>query len=433
MFKRILSAILSVTVLSATAISVGAVSVNEVQESDIAEIKTIKPIIKNNIVTYYDENGNEVDITAENREIEVNTALPESFDLRDYGRTTSVRNQGTEGLCWDFGATASIESNILSNPELSAKLGDNAWENLDLSEAGNSWYLHTNIEDESSVLHGEYINDYSKGANGGNAHMIAMGFSSGYGMYPEELLPYSEWNNGYSESLRYYSDYRFKDFNVYDKDNKELVKQKLMENGALVVSYNCFYSNYNEVDGWEAYYDYGVPLDGNNNLGHLAAIVGWDDNFSKEYFHSEMQPENNGAWLCKNSWGEEEGCTKEGYEGYFWMSYETDLSEISQFEVQSVDEFDNIYQNQVNSSNYMENVVSSANVFTAKSDEELEQICFANYGSSDFTVEIYKLADNYSSPVDGKCIASFESSVDFTGAHCIECPENIYIEKGDIF
>ena len=117
--------------------------------------------------------------------------------------------------------------------------------------------------------------------------MIAMGFSSGYGMYPEELLPYSEWNNGYSESLRYYSDYRFKDFNVYDKDNKELVKQKLMENGALVVSYNCFYSNYNEVDGWEAYYDYGVPLDGNYNLGHLAAIVGWDDNFSKEYFHSE--------------------------------------------------------------------------------------------------------------------------------------------------
>ena len=160
MFKRILSAILSVTVLSATAISVGAGSVNEVQESDIAEIKTIKPIIKNNIVTYYDENGNKVDITAENREIEVNTALPESFDLRDYGRTTSVRNQGTEGLCWDFGATASIESNILTNPELSAQLGENAWENLDLSEAGNSWYLHTNIEDESSVLYGEYIDDY---------------------------------------------------------------------------------------------------------------------------------------------------------------------------------------------------------------------------------------------------------------------------------
>lgn len=434
MLKRILSAILSIALLSATAsMSVGAVSIDEASESDCAEIKTIKPVIKNNIATYYDENGNEVDITAENRELEVNTALPESYDLRDYGRSTSVKNQGSEGLCWDFGSTASIESNILTNPELSAQLGENAWENLDLSEAGNSWYLHTNIEDESSILYGEFIDDPSKGTDGGNSHMIAMSFSSGYGMYPEELLPYSEWNNGYPEPLRYYSDYRFKDFNVFENDNTELLKQKLMENGALAVSYNCFNSNYNDVDGWQTYYDNGEPLDGNYGQGHLVAIVGWDDDFSKEYFYPEMQPENDGAWLCKNSWGDTWGCTNEGYEGYFWMSYETDISYLAQFEVQSVDEFDNIYQNQIDSSFYAYEVVSSANVFTAKSDEKIEQICFTNTGYSDFTVEIYKLADNYSSPVDGECIASFESSVDFTGTHCIECPENIFIEKGDVF
>lgn len=49
------------------------------------------------------------------------TTYPEKYDLRDYKRVTKVKNQGNEGYCWSFGSSASIESNILTNPNLSKK------------------------------------------------------------------------------------------------------------------------------------------------------------------------------------------------------------------------------------------------------------------------------------------------------------------------
>lgn len=265
----------------------------------------IKIAQQNNIKSYYDDSGNEIDITKLNNDINVDDSiLPESYDLRSFGRVTSVKNQGTQGLCWDFAATASIESNILSQPKLAFKSGENPQLSLDLSEAGNTWYFHTNIDDEKSVLYDDYKKDPSKGANGGFTQYVADSLAAGYGAYPESLMPYDEWDNGYSEALRYYSDYRLKDYNelTYDED---IIKKSVMENGAVTVTYNCFNSNTYVVDGMEAYYDDGTPIEGQFEQSHVVAIVGWDDSFSKDNFNPRMQPENDGAWLCKNSWGEE--------------------------------------------------------------------------------------------------------------------------------
>ena len=46
------------------------------------------------------------------------------------------------------------------------------------------------------------------------------------------------------------------------------------------------------------------------------AIVGWDDNISKDSFRSGT-PEGNGAWLIRNSWG----VNGYNHSGYFWLSY----------------------------------------------------------------------------------------------------------------
>ncbi len=435
MIKKVLSVVLCIVlVIAMTAVPVNATSADKKSAQDYG-FGILKSVVENNTITYFDEDGNEVDTTKFNREaVSTYSRLPESYNLKDYNRVTSVKDQGSEGLCWDFAATGSIESSILSKPELLEQLPENAHETLDLSEVGNTWFIHTNFEDEDSILYNEYEKDPAKGTEGAWPGYVAMGLSSGYGAYPEELMPYESWGDYVNESLRFYSDYRLKSFNKLSPDNVELIKQSLMEYGAVSITYNCYDSNYNYVDGIEAYYDNGNPIEYSlSDSPHAVIITGWDDSFSKENFCEEMRPENDGAWLCRNSWGEGAGCIEEGYEGYFWMSYETEIREFAQFEIQSAENVDNIYQIEVMPAYTLCGELSAANVFTAKSDEEITQICFSNVGSSDFTVDIYKLNDNYTSPVDGELLSSFSDSVDYEGIHVIDCPQGIYVSKGDVF
>ncbi|MGN0509581.1 MAG: C1 family peptidase, partial [Ruminococcus sp.] len=396
------------------------------------ETHYIRSVNNNNLLSYYNENGDEVDVDKLNNDVDVNeSSLPSEYDLRDYNRVTSVRDQGSEGLCWDFAATASMESSILTNPELSSKEGENPYKTLDLSERGNTWYIHTNFDDESSPLYGDYMNDPTKGSSGGSAEMVAEGLCAGYGAYPESLLPYEQLYSGCPEGLRYYSDYRLKDYSELSKDNA-LIKKTVMEKGAVAISYSCFAANTYMVDGMQSYYDNGNPIDGVIGQGHLVVVVGWDDSYSRENFNPEMQPESDGAWLCKNSWGEENCSTADGYKGYFWMSYETPLSCVASYEMQSVDEFDNIYQHQITSYAGFD-VDSAANVFTAKSDEVLKQVCLQTGGAADVKIEIHKLNSGFTSPQDGELLASFDASFDFKGIHTVDCPENIRLSAGDTF
>lgn len=51
-----------------------------------------------------------------------------------------------------------------------------------------------------------------------------------------------------------------------------------------------------------------------SGANHAIAVIGWDDNYNASNFNSN--PEGNGAWLIKNSWG-----TSHGNEGYYYVSY----------------------------------------------------------------------------------------------------------------
>lgn len=41
--------------------------------------------------------------------------LPAKYDLREYGRVSEVRDQGSWGTCWAFAALSALESSLLPN------------------------------------------------------------------------------------------------------------------------------------------------------------------------------------------------------------------------------------------------------------------------------------------------------------------------------
>ncbi len=180
-------------------------------------------------------------------------------------------------------------------------------------------------------------------------------------------------------------------------------------------------AKYLNTNTW-AHFTYDNP-----GVNHGVTIVGWDDTFSASNFgrsdDAKTQPEGDGAWLVKNSWGSETedfpngpgkhwGIVEDGQNtGYFWISYydrtltsletfDFDLTSYSDSDEYIIDQYDYLPQLAVYSV-LSDTPTSTANVFTADEDMTVRTLsCLVAAPSTEVTYEVYLLDDEAASPVD---------------------------------
>lgn len=365
-----------------------------------------------------------------------NTLLPKSYDLRNEGRASSVPNQGAYGTCWAFAALGSAESGLIEQ-----------FPGVSLSELHLAWFTYVGPEEEEfawDVFRGEEPDPLNSGGNDGRAVGTMAAWK---GPVFSETLPYDA--EDVEESLRYAADYHLQDayylpnatYGYHDPEatyaSRQTIQQILMEEGAVSISYTAGdqVSNYNEET-------YAVYNDTYSSSDHAVLIVGWDDDFPKESFREGERPENDGAWLIRNSWG-----TGWGDDGYFWLSYEDKTIDIGPYyNLESKDNYDNNYQydtlgwgisaaadefvdsDKASKTGYM------SNIFTAKDAEQLEAVSFyTTDAGTKYEISVYTGVEE-GKPTSGKLAFSGQSGTEpYAGYHTIELDRAVALEKGERF
>ena len=232
---------------------------------------------------------------------------PVRFDWRDvHGKNyvSRVKLQGFCNSCASFGVISTIETTARFEKKIHVT-AKNETSVLDLSEQ-QLFFTNDSYPEKCSCEKGWFIED-------------ALDFSLDVGIVPEAIYNYNPFNpffkppianlpKGWQKKVTKISGYT-----AYT-DN-ERMKHHLSTKGPLVASIDMYYDF--------LFYSKGVYSHFIDDLigGHCVSCIGYDD--------------DKGAWLCKNSWGEQWG---EG--GYFWVKYGD--SKIDD-EMWGIDGFSEIY------------------------------------------------------------------------------------------
>ncbi len=272
-------------------------------------------------------------------EITAAANLPATFDLRDTGRLTAVRSQGTTGSCWAFASLASLESYLKQETT------------VDFSENNLMWNSGFDITPE----------------DGGNFAMATAYLARWSGPVSESSDPY-----GTPKKTGLAPTYHVQEVKSIPKLPVD-IKLALMEGGVL---YTSMYSA--PLDG-EEYYNpdtFAFYYDGAEEPDHDVAIVGWDDNYSRDNF--KKKPVGDGAWIIRNSWGADWG---DG--GYFYLSYYDTYagSNVTAFHnAEATDNYSDIYQydplGNISAMGYSDDDQTAwgANIFTAAASDNLTAV-----------------------------------------------------------
>jgi C1A family cysteine protease len=326
--------------------------------------------------------------------------LPAAYDMRDYGRVSAVRDQERYGTCWAFASLGAFESTLLPMEQYQFS--------TDHMTMQNSYNLDTD--------------------QGGEAAMSIAYLAAWQGPVYESDDPYGD---GVSTANLTAVKHLEEAIVIKDRD-LETIKSAVFRYGGAETS---LYSQLAYVDSVSVYYseeNYSYYYDGDEEPNHDVVIVGWDDNYSKSNF--TIEPPGDGAFICKNSWGEEFG---DG--GYFYVSYyDTNLcnSAIIYSRIGDADDYDNIYQSDllgwVGQIGFGNEEAYLANVYTAGEGENLAAVSFyATAPDTEFEVYVVRNFEDDTSLKNREYITG--GSMSYAGYYTVDFPEEIELDDNETF
>ncbi len=324
--------------------------------------------------------------------------LPDAYDMRDYGRVSPVRDQGNQGTCWAFASLGALETITLPQEEM-----------------------------VYSVDHMSLNNGFSLDLSEGGEHTMSIAYMAAWrGPVLEEDDPYGDGET--DESLPAVK--HLKEAIIINERDDNKIKSAIYKYGGVETSiylempYGESYSVYYNPDTASYYYD------GYEEPNHDLVIVGWNDNYPKENF--ALKPSSDGAYICKNSWGESFG---DG--GYFYISYE-DVNicqkSIVYTSLDDADDYDNIYQTDelgwVGQMGYSDESAYFANVYEAKGKETLKAVSFYATGpNTKFSVFVVTDYEEMNSLNRGRKEVG-KGETRYAGYYTVDLNQDIELEPG---
>lgn len=286
---------------------------------------------------------------------------PSKYDLREKGRATTVKNQGSLGTCWASASVSALETALL--PEESVQF---------------------------SVDHMTLKNSFAQAQNDGGEYTMGMAYLTAWqGPVYEADDPYGDGKS--PDGLKPVK--HVQEIQVIEGKDFEKIKEAVFKYGGVQTSiYSALRSSQSQSEFYNSSKNAYCYI-GTEKPNHDVVIIGWDDNYSKDNFSVSL--EGNGAFICVNSWGD-----SFGDDGLFYVSYydsNIGIHNVVYTRVEDNDNYDNIYQSDlcgwVGQLGYECDTAYFSNVYTAKSDEELKAVGFYATGK-DTSYEIYYV-DNF--------------------------------------
>lgn len=326
--------------------------------------------------------------------------LPAAYDYRKNGRAPEVKNQGSLGTCWAFASMMALQSRLL--PE----------QNLSFSED------HMSLQ-----------NSFRLNQNDGGEYTMSMAYLLAWqGPVPEEEDPYGD---GFSPPgltpVCHVQEIQV----LPEKDYDEIKRAIFLYGGVQSSLYTSMAEGreddryYNKEEGAYCYRGTAKP-------NHDVVIIGWDDTYPKEKFL--QPPEEDGAFICANSWGGDFG-----EDGYFYVSYfdsNIGIHNILYSGVEEADNYDTLYQTDlcgwVGQLGYGKDNAYFANVYTAKTDELLSAVGFYATGQNT-SYEIYTVTDVDSSAQFGRKKLAASGQLDHAGYYTIPLRRRAELNAGERF